>query len=282
MFEVKRPSPGPHRPEPERAHGKISAPRDKQRLWATGHSMAWVLRKIAGRFLPFPRAEPWLSSLDTRLARTKGARNEQERAFDLDQANYPDLDAAADYARLVFVMYVRHLAAITGRATGLSILELGPGIDLGAQILLAEMGNEVTVAEPYLVPWNACFHPSVYRSLAAMVGGSPALEQAAESGDVGGHLVRRIAESAENLPSLGDEQFDVVISTAVLEHVRDIGKVCAELKRVTKRCGYNSHQIDLRYHRSFDRPLDHFLMSDEEWIADATANNFDGDANAGE
>jgi hypothetical protein len=196
-------------------------------------------------------------------------------AFDLDPTNYPDLDAAADYARLVFVMYVRHLAAITGRATGLSILELGPGIDLGAQILLAEMGNEVTVAEPYLVPWNACFHPSVYRSLAAMVGGAPALEQAAESGDVGGHLVRRIAESAENLSSLGDEQFDVVISTAVLEHVRDIGKVCAELKRVTKRCGYNSHQIDLRYHRSFDRPLDHFLMSDEEWIADATANNFE-------
>jgi SAM-dependent methyltransferase len=163
-------------------------------------------------------------------------------------------------------MYVRHLAAITGWATGLSILELGPGIDLGAQILLAEMGNEVTVAEPYLVPWNPPFHPPAYPSLATMVGGSPALEQGAESGDVGGHLVR-IAESAENLSSLKDEQFDIVISTAVLEHVRDIGKVCAELKRVTKRCGYNSHQIDLRYHRSFDRPLDHFLMSDEEWIA---------------
>jgi SAM-dependent methyltransferase len=188
---------------------------------------------------------------------------------------FGDPVAAAQYDKQIYDGWTNHLETWAGRSTGLNILELGPGISLGAQALLAERGNRVTVADPFPPPWNPEFHPIVYRRLATLVGGSTTLERAAEGGSFVGIDVRQVKEPAEALSSLREQEFDVVLSNATLEHVADLDRVCAELARITKRGGLNFHQIDLSYHKDRERPLDHLLCSDAEFIAEATQSNFE-------
>lgn len=195
--------------------------------------------------------------------------------FNQNDQVFGDPLAAAEYDKQIYDGWIGHLDRWTGRSTGLRILELGPGHSLGAQVLLAERGNRVTVADPFPPSWQAGFHPVVYRHLAMLVGGSAALERAAEAGSFAATTVRQIVEPAENLASLQAGEFDAVLSNATLEHVADLDRVCAELARITKRGGLNLHQIDLAYHKDRERPLDHLLASDAEFLAEAKAANYE-------
>jgi SAM-dependent methyltransferase len=194
--------------------------------------------------------------------------NQNERAFG-------DPIAAAKYDKQIFDAWQNQLHRAAGRTTGLSILELGPGVSLGSQILLSERGNRVTVADLYPCQWHANFHPAAYSHLAELMGGSAHLDDAAQSGQVNGGTVRQIADAAESLSNCADGEFDVVLSNAVLEHIRDPDKVCAELARVTKPGGVNVHQIDLGYHKKRQAPLDHLLLTEEEFLAEADAAHFE-------
>lgn len=195
--------------------------------------------------------------------------------FNQSGSVFGDPLAAAQYDKQIYDGWTNHLEKWAGRSTGLRILELGPGISLGAQALLAERGNQVTVADPFPPPWQPGFHPIVYRHLAALVGGSAALERAAEGGSFAHVNVRRVAEAAEDLASLCDQEFDIVVSNATLEHVSDLDRVCAELARITRPGGINCHQIDLSYHKDRERPLDHLLLTNQEFLAEACAANFE-------
>jgi SAM-dependent methyltransferase len=194
--------------------------------------------------------------------------NQQDRVFG-------DPVAAAQYDKQIFDAWVGQLENRYGRSSGLDILELGPGITLGTQLLLVGRGNRVTVADPYPPTWHPGFHPVVYGHLAELVGGSEELQRAAEAGSMQRLSVRQIAEPAENLRTLRDGEFDVVLSNAVLEHVRDLDRVSAELSRVTKPGGINIHQIDLGYHKSRERPLDHLLLTESEFFTEADAAHFE-------
>lgn len=204
-----------------------------------------------------------------------GDRPNWTTPFNQDSQTFGDPIAAAQYDKQIYDGWTRHLDRWVGRFTGLDILELGPGHSLGAQVLLAERGNRVTVADPFPPLWQAGFHPVVYRHLATLVGGSAALERAAEASSFAAIPVRQIVEPAENLASLQNREFDVVLSNAMLEHVADLDLVCAELARITKRGGFNLHQIDLGYHKDRERPLDHLLVSDAEFLAEAKAANYE-------
>jgi len=183
--------------------------------------------------------------------------------------------AAAQYDKQIYDGWTGHLERWARRSIGLNILELGPGHSLGAQVLLAELGNRITVADPFPPSWHASFHPVVYRHLAMLAGGSAALERAADAGSFAAIPVRQVPEPAENLASLQNEEFDVVLSNATLEHVADLDRVCSELARITKRGGLNLHQIDLAYHKDRERPLDHLLASDADFLAEAKAANYE-------
>jgi SAM-dependent methyltransferase len=64
---------------------------------------------------------------------------------------------------------------------------------------------------------------------------------------------------------LKDASVDIVLSNAVLEHVRDLAQVAREMARITRPGGTHSHQIDCRDHKNFGRPLDHLLIPEEEF-----------------
>jgi SAM-dependent methyltransferase len=200
---------------------------------------------------------------------------ENNTPFNQQESAFSDPIATARYEKQIFDSWIRQLERWVGRSKGLDVLELGPGIALATQILLAERGNRITVLDRYPPSWRDKFHPAVYAHVAQMVGGSAELERSAKAAGFEDICVRQVSEPAEKMKSLRNEEFDVVLSNAVMEHIRDLDRVCSELARVTKVGGLNIHQIDLGYHKNRERPLDHLLLSEVDFYQEANAAQFE-------
>ncbi len=175
------------------------------------------------------------------------------------------LEEAVAYALQIAEFELDFVARHAGHLPHPRILELGPGYDFGAQIILADSGAEVTVADRFLSPWNCRYHAQFYRQLRMAWGKPCAALDAVIAANNPQAAISTIAEPAETLHSLLDHGFDVVFSTAVLEHVYDLAAVVRELARVTAPGGVHSHQIDFRDHRDFSRPLEFLLMDDQQF-----------------
>jgi SAM-dependent methyltransferase len=72
------------------------------------------------------------------------------------------------------------------------------------------------------------------------------------------------SNSGESLP-FSDNSIDYLYSNAVLEHVIDPEQTLKEIYRVLKKGGITAHQVDLRDHRDFTKPLEFLTYSQEEW-----------------
>src|SRR5436190_6426103 len=200
---------------------------------------------------------------------------ENNAPFNQQESVFNDPYATAQYEKPIFDSWIRQLDRWVGRSTGLEVLEVGPGIALATQILLAARGNHITVLDRYPPSWHDKFHPAVYAHLAQRGGGSAELERSARAAGFENICIRQVAEPAENMKSLRNKEFDVVLSNAVLEHTRDLNSVCSELARVTRIGGLNIHQIDLGYHKNRERPLDHLLLSEIDFYQEANAAQFE-------
>jgi SAM-dependent methyltransferase len=198
---------------------------------------------IYSRFFPLRRQKP---------------NNERRRsAKEIDG----DVEHAIDMAHAIIAMVAQYSAGNPYPR----VLEIGPGSDFGAQIILAGTGAKVTVADRFLAPWQPSYHPTFYRRLLAKWGAScPPLEAVIAANDPRS-AITLVAEPAEDLHPIADRSFDVVLSTAVLEHVFDLPAAIRELARVTVPGGVNSHQVDFRDHRDFAQPLEFLLMADTEF-----------------
>ena len=173
------------------------------------------------------------------------------------------IDYDVEYAKNTFHKFMNAIALCGGLRDGLKLIELGPGTDFGAQLLLASAGVDVTVADRFLARWNPNYHPMMYRRLADEWDGPKGeLEKALASGGYGATRLALREEAAEHMPSQPDGNFDIVYSNAVLEHITDLGRVTNEIARITKPDGYGYHQIDWRNHRDFSRPLDHIVLKE--------------------
>ncbi len=190
----------------------------------------------------------------------------------VDPVNYQSrdlsrVDGDVAYARETVGKFIAALDQCGGVRGGLKLLELGPGSDFGAQLLLASMGVDVTVADRYLARWDPNFHPILYQTLYdGWDGPKSELAKALENGGYDGTRLTLLEEAAENLSSVPDAAFDVIYSNAVLEHITDLGRVASEAARVVKAGGYGYHKIDWRYHRDFDRPIDHLVMKENIFL----------------
>lgn len=159
---------------------------------------------------------------------------------------------------------------------GLSMLEIGPGPDFGAQLVLASKGVRVTLADRFLAKWDPNFHPALYRMLIDYYqNANSQLQQAvADNGYENTSLVL-VEEQAEALVSVPDGSMDFVYSNAVLEHVVNMKQVAEQIARVSKVGAWSAHQIDWRDHRDFSRPLEYLTMEDDEFRSEAEASHWE-------
>ena len=173
------------------------------------------------------------------------------------------LGSDAKYAFDVLKSYRSALDQLNLAAKGLSIVEIGPGSDFGAQLILASLGANVSLLDRFLTPFDPDYHPRLYAEIANLWDGPKGELEAAISGGHEASSLRLFPEPAEQMESIPDASIDFTYSNAVLEHVADVRAVTTELARISKPGGMGMHQIDLRGHRDFDRPLEHIIAQEE-------------------
>ena len=181
----------------------------------------------------------------------------------LRERSHNEIVAAAEYAVRIGMSAIDVATHNSIPLTG-TIVEIGPGADFGASLLLGEKCEKLIVADRFLAPWRAGFHPKVYREMQRVLG-RPArlLDEVVAKNSYEG-LVQTLKEPASELTSIPNGTVDLVYSNAALEHVHPLDKAVREFYRITRLGGYGAHQIDFRYHQNFDLPLEHLLFTREE------------------
>lgn len=190
---------------------------------------------------------------------------------------------SADNASVVYAHHVHAEVASLASRHGLvpdSVLELGPGANLGAAFSFAAAGVQrvaavdVARADPpppqffdVLRDYLACvagFAWWRYFSTASYPHASfPRTADRLSPAEVLDRIDYRVPVDSAHLP-FEDGAFDLVYSVAALEHVGDPLGTVAECARVTRRGGLSIHEIDLTHHGSAD-PLKFLEWSDDEY-----------------
>ena len=156
------------------------------------------------------------------------------------------------YAYDVFAAHLKK-AGLWPPPQGFTCLELGPGESLFTAVIARTFGAaRITLVDSGA---EAAREPALYRRMAADLEARgltpPDLDGARSLEEV---LAACNAEYLTGglgaLRRLTSASFDLVLSQAVLEHVRraELPAVLAELRRITKADGVGSHRIDLRDH----------------------------------
>jgi SAM-dependent methyltransferase len=197
-----------------------------------------------------------------------------------------DRSAANDsiaYAHRVYAE-ISALAARHGLVSPGSVLEIGPGVNLGALFCFAASGvpRAVGVDVAQLPEPPRGFYENLRSYILAIEGfvwwrawvddfagvaSFPSVELFPAPGELLSRVEHRAGVSSEALP-FADAEFDLVYSVAALEHVPEPGGTVRELWRVLKPGGLAIHEIDLKHHGS-DDPLKFLEWNDAEWRARA-------------
>ena len=155
---------------------------------------------------------------------------------------------------------------------GQTIVELGPGGDFALEIALVGLGAARTICidrDPYCLPKHPERVRALYRRIAAEHGLPPGPGDRAPwhpplSPEQFEYLVGKGIEREDRVPA---GSVDLMCSFAVLEHLRDLNRAFAAMARLLKPGGWMIHQVDLRDHTDFDRPLAFLTFSEWLWRA---------------
>jgi SAM-dependent methyltransferase len=199
------------------------------------------------------------------------------RAWRLRQGH----NAEKDLVRYPMGVFRKHAAILqTYRQQGITdaqVLEIGPGGNVGSSLLMLLAGAQrVTCIDR--MPWvRGTQLDHLYTAIIAQAAQDPAtylvapqfLEQArSDPKGLAESLLDRIvyrAPESINTTTLPDSTFDFIFSNACFEHFADPGTAIAQIARLIRPGGVTSHQIDLRDHRDFGRPLGHLRYSERMW-----------------
>ena len=164
-----------------------------------------------------------------------------------------------------------------------SILELGPGENLGQGVLLVAMGAKKYTGLDLRKP-PQLYDRHGYQAAMELLGlAAPAVAQPKAAGifTVEGERVVFNPGRIEYLYPrqsydirLPDGSIDYVFSHSVFEHIADPPRTVAAIARVLRSGGLSAHHFDMRDHADFSKPLEFLKVDAAAWSA-----RFDG-ANA--
>jgi len=162
---------------------------------------------------------------------------------------FSEAEPRADYAANRFEGYMRLTDLTPESLRGMRVLEVGPGDNLGAAFLFGAYGATVSTADAYYVRREQS---------ADLVTASLLLEQhLSDTDSLSAESILRDVEAHHDLPLeraagvLPRSSFDLVVSNAVLEHVRDLDLALASLDALLVPGGLHAHVVDLRDHGTF-------------------------------
>lgn len=199
------------------------------------------------------------------------------RQWRLRQGNHPEKDRA-DYPLGVFRKHAVALATHhTGGLLDADILEIGPGGNVGSSLLMLLAGARSMTCIDYL-PWvPATQTEALYVEIVTAAAREPETYFVAPAwraqarvhpAEVARTLLKQIhylAPENINTTTLPDASFDGIFSHACFEHFADPATSIRQIARLLRPGGATSHQIDLRDHRDFDRPLGHLKYRERVW-----------------
>lgn len=215
----------------------------------------------------------WEAQNAFQQALTRNRRRIKERVFKyLLEDLYKD-NGASVYTYIILKTYARVISDHVGGLKDLNILEIGPGYNLGVGMLLALGGaNKYYGVDVYKDPeFN---DPFILRSVYAFASLIPEVitEVAATVFTDNGKEIIFNEEKVQllcpyfssELP-IADNHLDFLFSHAAFEHFLTPEATIKEIHRVLKPGGLTAHQIDLRHHFDFSKPLEFLKQDGELW-----------------
>jgi SAM-dependent methyltransferase len=262
----------------------------------TPHSEHDLIRQLgAGRFSHW-NGELYFSSSDNSVAGRNGRRyhllvaetdadcftassatpkiiagNFQARRVTPEEANN-----AFEYGLRIANSYVSALPNGVRSLRARRVLEVGPGLHFVTPLLLLAWGAaSITLADRFLAShFIPEYHAPIYSRLLEYLSTRSNINEAVRN-HVSEMLERSthevgcltlVPEGLEELSKHTKEKFDLTLSNAVFEHLRDPQLAFEGLRRVSAPESIGLHQVDFRDHRDFDRPLESLLMSDAAFL----------------
>lgn len=154
---------------------------------------------------------------------------------------------------------------------GKSVLEYGPGDALGVALLFSAFGaHRVTCVDQFPLVTSSSRIKEIYENILAILPEDA--RQRAESvfetpGDVSsGFRVDKISyRVTRNGLSGADNEFDLVISRAALEHVSDLTATLRDVSQAMKVNAVSVHEVDLTSH-GLDRYLPLDFLTWPDWL----------------
>jgi SAM-dependent methyltransferase len=166
------------------------------------------------------------------------------------QAPYVPEKNAATYVQDVFDNSSQRVSG--HRPIAGSVLEIGPGGNLGALLMYLAAGCDRGVAFDVvpLVTDQQELYDAITPDAAAL-----------------SKRIDYLTGAPIEQTSLPDNSFDIIFSSACLEHVAGPPAALRSIHRILKPGGVTTHSIDLRDHRDFTDPLAFLRHSESAWRA---------------
>ncbi len=193
---------------------------------------------------------------------------------------------SVEYAVNTGLGLAAQLAAVGAPVTVARVLELGPGWSwtVGLTLVAAGAASWTGADVAPLATTDAAFYRALRGRVARgdlRVGGpgapfdvaaqlarlDAALDLSGPAAALRAPVARYLAPCDAAALPLPDGAFDLVVSMAVLEHVRDPVAALRETARLLAPGGTALHAVDLRDHRDFDRPRAFLRDDDAAWAA---------------
>ena len=160
------------------------------------------------------------------------------------------------------------------------VLEIGPGANLGQGLLLVAAGaKKYTGLDLYQPPalYNRYSYAAAYDLLNLVAPESIRVKADQIYTVKGEQVVFRPERMEYQFPResydirMPEGSVDFVFSNSVFEHISDPDKTAIAIAKVLRRGGISAHDIDLRDHDDFSKPLEFLKTGEVAWRARFTA-----------
>jgi SAM-dependent methyltransferase len=193
-----------------------------------------------------------------------------------------DVPESVEYIEAVTGIYTSKLSAHGIEISNKTILEVGPGDNLGVALKLISLGaKKVICLDRFRCQRNENKVWAVYRELIERM--TPKQREMASEAVLftqdgysfwSERIQYIVGTEVEKSPEiLGREIADIILSNAVLEHVYNLEETFRNLVLLLKPGGYMYHGVDLRCHNRFKGKSELFFLTIPQWLWNLMGRN---------